>query len=71
MEILENFKVDRKLPLLAQWLLEAERNLNDDEKDALKEFFTSVLNEESEKQDLNAEDLFEMYVLILKCKITF
>ena len=70
-EILHNYKIDRKLLLLAQRLLEADNNLNDDEKNALKHFFNSVLNEDQERRDINAGNLFNTYVLFFQSKTVF
>lgn len=70
-EILHNFKVDQKLPLLAQWLLEADNNLYDNERDALKSLFNSILNEDQERRDISAGNLFKTYVLLFQSKIVF
>lgn len=70
-EILHNYKVEQKLPLLAQWLLEADNNLNDGERNALKRFFNSVLNEDQERRDISAGNLFNTYVLLFQSKTVF
>lgn len=70
-EILHNFKVDQKLPLLAQWLLEADNNLYDNERDALKSLFNSILDEGQERRDISAGNLFKTYVLPFQSKIVF
>ena len=64
-EILHTFKVERTLPLLAQWLLDAETDLKNDERGALNEFFASILDEASERRDMRAGNLFKGYVLTL------
>lgn len=61
-ENLQEFKVDGKLPLLAQELLDAEVGLNDDERAALKEFFTSVLDESQDRRDIKAGNLLKRCV---------
>ena len=63
-EILQTSKADRNLPLLAQWLLDAEKGLNDDERAALKDFFTSVLDEDQDRRDMEAGKLFQKYARI-------
>lgn len=70
-EILRISKVERHLPLLAQWLLEAEKSLNDDEKAALKEFFSSVLDGDQDRRDIGAGNLFKRYVLTFQGKHEF
>jgi hypothetical protein len=70
-EILYNFKIDKNLSLLAQWLLEVDNNLNDDERNALKDFFNSVLDKDQKRRDISVENLFKTYVLSFKSKIVF
>ena len=64
--ILGNSKVEQKLSLLAQRLLETEETLSDNKRGALKAFFTSVLHEDSDRRSMSAGNLFRRYVLILE-----
>lgn len=58
-KILHNYKIDRKLSLLAQRLLKINNNLNDNEKNALKCFFNSVLNENKKKTKYKCWKFFQ------------
>jgi hypothetical protein len=58
-ETLQLSKISRKITLLAHSLLEADQNLNKNEKDVLKVFFSSVLDENQVKRDMSAGNLFK------------
>ena len=67
--ILENSKADRNLSLLAQQLLEAEETLREDERGALKVFFTSILSEDQDRREVSAGNLFKRCVLSSQIEI--
>lgn len=69
LEILDDCKVDQKLPMLVQWLLEVEEKLTNDERGALKEFLTSLLDEDKDIRDMSAGNVLRMYVLNFQSKI--
>ena len=51
-----------------QRLLKADKNLYENERDALKSLFDSILNEDQKTRDINVENFFKTYVLLFKAR---
>ena len=66
---LEAFKVNGDLLLLAQRLLKAVKTLSDDESGALRVFFTSVLDDDQDRRDMSAGNVFKRYALNFRHKL--
>ncbi|KAL2038550.1 hypothetical protein N7G274_008597 [Stereocaulon virgatum] len=58
--VLEEFRREERLTSLARQLLEAERCLSNEKKYPIGEFFSSILNQNPEKRDVNIGGLFDV-----------